>query len=211
MATARVSGIASGVTLQARSTAGEWRDLAENDEISDGEEILARADQGQFNLNAYQLADRVGGVWTVAQTITLHIPDGTGTYRQDRFAVEGDGTESASSLVVTVDKGQIILRDMHAALVHMQRTQGGRFRYPEINGTRYLGILEDLELGTTLGEGGFDAEHRGTIICDKSQFASGHSFRQGGKILWQDGRKLKINRVTEDEISFGLEVQQVTK
>jgi hypothetical protein len=200
IATCKVTGIAAAVTLQAKGTDGEWRDLAEGDEIETGEEILAEASGAQFALTAYTLQNRVAGVWTNALAITLDLPSGTSHYRQDRFGITGDDTDNTVSILVTVERGDLMLRDLNVALEAQARN---RFTYA---GQRYKGMSDDIEFTTTFETGGQEPSFNGTILAPKRQF-NGVAPVTGQKLTAWNGKTYRIDRVTEDEISYALTLE----
>src|SRR4051794_10354180 len=114
MSNARITGIAAVCSLQAKSTAGGWRTVTGGALISDKEEVLVEADGAQYALAAYKLQRKSAGAWIDAVTVSLDLPSGTSHYRQDRIGVTGDDTDSTAVVLVTVEKGQALLRDLNA-------------------------------------------------------------------------------------------------
>lgn len=205
MPSARITNIASGVTLRAQSTSGVWRDLAENDVIEHGEEILAQSDYARWGDVVYNLQRRSAAAWIDAQSVTLSVPAGNSTYRQDRWSITGDDNDSTCTLLVTVDAGELLLRDMLNALKAMEKT---RLLH---KGVRYACVVDNSTFSTDLGEGGWDVQGAGAVILDREQFSGGAApFIDGDKVT-VNGRTLKIRGIDTDEISVALRVQQTSK
>lgn len=211
MASARVVSLASVVSLRAKDEDGEWRDLTEGSEVFDRDEILCEADGAQFALNAYKVQQRNTSAWEDAFTITLNVSDGTSNYRQDRISVEGDATDSTVENLLTVDKGERGLKDLLATLQDKQRA---RFTVAEIDSgaTKFRGISDDIDHANKAEIGGFEQEYKGTILCDREQFAGKTIPKRGHKLTWlPNATAYRIVSVKEDEISFAIELESVNK
>lgn len=208
MAAARVSSIASVVSLRAKDSDGDWRDLTEGSEVFDRDEILCEADGEQYGLTAYKVQERTAAAWTDALTVTLNVPDGTSNYRTDRIGVDGDATDSTVTHLVTVDKGQRILKDL-------LNTLKGRERYFfTLNGgsDRFRGMFDDIEHGNKLEMEGFGQEFKGTLLCDREQFVGVNKPARGQKLkCLANGITYRIELVKEDEISYGVEFVSINK
>lgn len=215
MASARVSSIASVVSLQAKSVDGVWRDLTEGSAVGDREEILCEADGEQYNLAAYVLQRRAAASWAAAETVTLNVASGSSNYRQDVIAVNGDDTDSEVAIVLTVNKGQLMLAQLLGTL---QRQERSRFRLSgagnggsEADATaRYKGHSDDIGHGNKAELGGFEQDYKGTVLCDREQFEGGVAPARGMALVWLANRvTYRIENVKRDEISYALELTSV--
>lgn len=208
MAFARVSSIASVVSLRAKDVFGAWRDLTESSLVADRDEILCEADGAQYGLEAYKLQGKAAGDWVDQATVTLHTPDGTSHYRQDRIAVNGDGSDSIVSVILTVQKGQLLLKDLLATL---QRQARARFTLQD-GVTKFRGLSDDIEHGNKAELGGFEQDFKGTVLCDRAQFTAATAPRRGWKLRWLPNQTTyRIEAVKEDEISYAIELASLSR
>lgn len=207
MSAARITGIASVCSVQAKSTAGVWRDLTEGSAIEDKEEILVDSDGAQYDLAAYTLQRKSGGSWIDAETVSLDLPSGTSHYRQDRIGVTGDDTDSMAVILVTVDKGQALLRDLNTQLEAQCRN---RFEYPEGSGSKYKGTSDDLTYTTTFEMGGQEPDFGGTILSPRRQWGTAVPIT-GQKLRAWNGKSYRVEKVHEDDISYVIELKAINK
>ena len=214
MDAARVTGIADGVTVQARAAAegsaaaGDWRDIAEDDVVQHREELLVEVDGAKYGFEACRIQKRVAGVWTDGVIVTLDVAEGTSHFRKDRLSVGGDETNSSVALT-TVEKGD---RDLRDALWQLKRLARARFTL-EDSATKYRGVQSELEHANSAELGGFQQDFNGVMVADREQFESspdGPPLR-GQKITLADGTTYRITSVKTDEVSHTMEFQSVNR
>jgi hypothetical protein len=210
---AKVVLLLSTATLQAKDVNGDWRDLASGDSIYDQEEIFARADGPQFAQAAYKVQRLVAGVWTDALTVSLNVKDGTGIWRQDKFAIGGDNVDSTASLSLTVAKGPRQAAHDLSVLQVQQTDEGGRFSYPARNGTKFAGLFSSLERTSDAEMGGFQEGIDAQLVTDREQWAlAGKSPVVGQDLMWIDSSSsYRIVKVETDEISYVISLASVNK
>lgn len=215
MANARITAIAAGVTAKAKDANGVWRTLADGDEILDGEEVKASTPGPQFGLDAYEMQRRVAGVWSDALTIELNAGSGSSHWRQDKYAIAGDGTDSTVGLVLQVAKGSRQTAHDLVVLQVAQTDEGGSFEYPAEDGAQFKGLFSALEQTSNLEMGGFQQGIEAQIVTDRQQWvlaAQATGPIVGQELLWHDGQaRYRIVKVEVDEISFVIGLASVNK
>lgn len=212
MASARVTAIAQGITLQAKDVNGNLRDLALNGEILDGERIIARSPGPQYLLTAYTLQRRSAGNWVDSLTVSLNARDGTSHFREDKFGVMGDANDSSVYLLLTVAKGCRQTAHDLSVLQVMQTDVGGQFSYPPGSRT-FKGCFSALDRTSDLEMGGFQEGIDAQIVSDLEQWAAVPAAPVVGQdLLWHDGRtKYRVVKVDVDEISYVIGVASVNR
>jgi hypothetical protein len=202
---ARITSIGAAITCTAKSTAGIWRTLAIDDLVFDGEEIKAVAPSAQFNFIAYVLQRKVASTWTDAVIVKLDLQSGSSHYRQDRWRLAGNDLNSTVTLGVTVDKGQIVLREAQIAQKQDEFLYGGNFLY---SGSVLLdvipvwwGVFSNVDETTKL-ERAFEEEIDATLLANLEQFyTAGLVPVIGQQITWAS-RSYRIERLKTDEITY---------
>lgn len=212
MDAARVTAIAEGITVQARTAvegpvpAGAWRDIANNDVVNHREELMVESDGVRYAFTACTLQKRVAGVWTDALNLTLDVAEGTSHFRQDRLSVGGDETNSTVS-VLTIDKGQ---PEMRETLRELKRQAKTRFTLDDSE-TRFRGISTEIELANRAQMGGFAQDFNGVIVAEREQFVTaGVAPARGGKITVA-GNTFRITSVKVDDVSYLVEFESVNR
>lgn len=210
---ARINGIASGITVEAKNVAGTWRALAEGDLVYDQEEIKASSPGPQFSLLAYTLQRRVAGTWTDTVTVYLDAARGSSHWRQDKCQIQGNSTDSTCALILTVGKGSRQVAHDLGVLQVMQTDVGGRFSYPATDGLTYKGCFSSVERTSELEMGGFQEGVEAQIVSDRAQWAAaGKTPIVGQDLLWHDNSSAyRIVKVDIDEISYVISLASVNR
>jgi hypothetical protein len=208
MSAARIAAIASGITAQAKNSAGVWRDLVNNDLVYDREELLMESDSVCYAVTAAKLQKRVAGVWTDSASLTLSVPDGSSHFRKVRIAVSGDATNSVAAVLFTSSKGEAVYRQ---ALESLQAQQRIRFTL-NADTTRFRGIADELEHANKAELGGFEQDFKGMLLCDREQFVGAtEGPPERGDAVTVNSRTYRVESVKEDEVSYLVELASVNR
>lgn len=210
MLAARLTAIATGITVQAKNVADVWRTLAADDLVYDQEVVKASAWGPQFNRTAYTLQRKVAAVWTDAVSVTLDAGRGSSHWRADKFQIQGNSTNSSCALILTVAKGSRQVAHDLAVLKVMQTDVGGQFSYQSAT---YKGCFSSLERTSEPEMGGFQEGIDAQLVTDREQWAlAGITPAAGQDVTWHDHTTpYRIVKVDTDEISFVLGLASVNR
>jgi len=178
-------------TVSLTDGAYEFADIASGYRI-----FRVTADGAQFGAQAYTVQVYNSG-WVDAATVSLNVPDGSGTFRVDAFQTNS-GTLADSE---TIEQGHHRSRLLYEQQVDLERIAGSIFEY-------HGNVLRCVESGNTetkeLEEGGILEGYDLTLTTNRKQWADAGIKPIVGATLTKGGKRFKIQQVLTNDASFEL-------
>lgn len=190
---------------QAKSTAGAWRTLANNDTLEDGESVKVFSSGPEFGRNVYTLQNRNSSSWADALTVSLDLPSGTSHTRTDKLDIDGDATDSTVAIAVTSAKGHAALKQSHLAQLAAENNRGTRFIW---KGSLYAGVISEITKGKERIEGGYLEDADARLVCNREQFADSGQMPLVGQTLTAEGTQFVITGLDVSDVVYNLELRR---
>ena len=167
------------------------------DDIASGYRLFrVTADGAQFGADAYTVQLYTSD-WTDAATVSLNVPDGSGTYRIDAFQTNNGSLVDRD----TIDQGHHRSRLLYEQQVEIERLAGGLLDY-------HGNVLRCVESGNTetkeLEEGGILEGYDLTLTTNRKQWADLGIKPIVGATLTKGGKRYKIQQLLTNDASFEL-------
>ena len=205
MSLCKIVELIQGIEYRAKSVAGVWRALAEDDSLVDGESVKVFSAGAEFNKNAYKLQSRTSATWVDAETVSLDLPSGTSHTRTDKLDIDGDATNSTVTIAVTHSKGHAGLKMAHLGQLHAEDFRGIRFTW---KGGMYAGVLSEITKSKENVPGGYMDEADARLVCNREQFIDAGKMPLIGQTLTASGEQFVITGIDVSDTIYSLELRR---